>query len=469
MSWRDESTFKPSSALVDEEKEFLKIAKKLREVLKLEERQTKGEELEVKQLEKVAGRDKMVKEITGLAVKLPAHTEIFQKNEDIMELLPPGVQRDIDKKRSDDQARRQRKEAREVEERKKPEFMCRHEKPIVGVAVSRDSKYLFTCSKDKYVLSWSLSNPLLKCHATFAGHTGAVGALDLGSDFRLVSGGADSNVILWQADPSRHKPNSLVSPTTTLQHGGIVKVLRWCPFDEEAGGRRLASASDKLLSKPPAIAVWRVTDRNKIERVLQLDNLPTKANDVQWSGGAKMKLISAHDNGYVGIWLAEAPGSLLKTIKLHAGPVTSLCIACDGAILVTASQDSTVAAVDISTRETNTVATYRANRPLRAVAVSSDFEAGKAGAVIVGGGRAERDITTSKDLVSDEFEGTILNAEDGMPVASGKGHIGPVHAILSLPSVGSNGAFATVSEDGCLRVHDIRTGKLVHSDTPDGL
>mmetsp|Transcript_8550 Transcript_8550/g.25944 ORF Transcript_8550/g.25944 Transcript_8550/m.25944 type:complete len:472 (+) Transcript_8550:90-1505(+) len=471
MSWREQSTFKPSSALVEEEKEFLKVSKKLREVLKLEERQAKGEELESKQLEKISGKDKMVKEITALAVKLPSHTEIFSKNVDIMELLPSGIRRDIGKKRADDQSRRQRKEEREVEERKKAEFMCRHEKPIVGVVVSSDSKYLFTCSKDKYVLCWSLANPLLKCHATFAGHTGAVGALDIRPDFELVSGAADSNIMLWQADPARQKPGSIVPPVATLNHGGILKALRWCPFDEDRapGARRFASASDKLLSKPPVIGVWQVTSTSKIEQVLLLDNLPTKANDIQWAGGAKTKIISAHDNGYVGVWLAEAPGSLLKTIKLHSGPVTCLHITADGALLITASQDFSVAAVDITTKDTKTVATYRANRPLRAVTVSPDFEPGKAGSVIIGGGRAERDITTSKDLVSDEFEGTILDAVDGRPLASGKGHIGPVHAVLSLPSLGPNGGFATISEDGCLRVHDICNGRLLYSDTPDGL
>mmetsp|Transcript_26901 Transcript_26901/g.55885 ORF Transcript_26901/g.55885 Transcript_26901/m.55885 type:complete len:414 (-) Transcript_26901:134-1375(-) len=413
----------------------------------------------------------MVKDIAALAVKLPSHTEIFQKNEDIMEILPSGAKREIDKKRSDEQARRQRKEVREVEERKRPEFMCRHEKPIVGVAVSSDSKYLFTCSKDKYVLCWSLSNPLLKCITTFAGHTGAVGALDVAPNFKLVSGAADSNVILWQADPSLHRPCSVVSPATTLEHGGILKALRWCPFDEGNGsaGQRFASASDKLLKKPPVIAVWQVTSRGKIEQVLMLDNLPTKANDIQWAGGAKTKIISAHDNGYVGVWLAEAPGQLLKTIKLHEGPVTSLHITPDGAMLITASQDAKVCCVDITTKETATVASYRANRPLRAVTVSADFRAGEAGGVVVGGGRAERDITTSKDLVSDEFEATILDAADGHPLGSGKGHIGPVHSVLSLPELGSNGAFATISEDGCLRVHDIRDGHLLYSDTLDGL
>jgi len=256
-----------------------------------------------------------------------------------------------------------------------------------------------------------------------------------------------------------------VPPTTTFDHGGIIKVLRWCPFDGP-DSRRLVSASDKLVKTPPKIAVWRLTDDNKFEQELCQERLPTKANDVQWASGARTKLISAHDNGYVGVWLAEAPGDLLKTLKLHDGPVTSLYITTDGATLLTASHDCTAAAVNITTKDMNTLVTYKANRPLRAVTCSPDFQAGKAGTIIIAGGRAERDITTSKDLVADEFEGSILDSESGEWLASGKGHIGPVHYLLPLPDKGPNGCFATVSEDACVRIHDFTDGRCLYSDTP---
>jgi len=137
--------------------------------------------------------------------------------------------------------------------------MSHHEKPIVGVSVSSDGNFLFTCSKDKYVLCWSLSDPLLKCMCTFAGHTGAVMALDIAGP-RLVSGGADSQLVLWP-DPNRQRPCSIAEPAAVVEHGGIIKVLRFCPFDQGDGPPRLASASDKLLSKPPVIAVWRHSGR----------------------------------------------------------------------------------------------------------------------------------------------------------------------------------------------------------------
>lgn len=474
MSWRQESTFKPSSALVDEEKEFLKLAKKLREILKLEERSAKGETLEPNQQDKLTSKDKLLKEVSALAAKLPGETECLHKNQDITDLLPNAAVRDIEKKRRQEEERRHRREERTVEERKKPEFMCRHDRPILGIAISKDGKHLFTCSKDKYVLCWSLEKALLNCVVTFAGHNGAVFALDVSaaassSPAWLLSGGADGQVLLWQGEPSKHKPGTVAAPVRTLEHGGIVRVLRWCPFDdaETPNGRRFASASEKLGPKPPCIAVWQVSAKGEMKQILILEDLPTKANDLQWGGGTKLKLFSAHDNGYIGVWMAEAPGSLLKTVRLHAGPVSSLCITADGNTLVTASHDATAMALDITQRETPTVATWRSNRPLNAVVVSQDFRIGAeaAGKVILAGGKDPRDVTRSKDMQEDEFEAKVLDSSSGEILAAGKGHFGPIHALLVLPRLCPGGAFASASEDGCLRVHSLQDGKLLHSDT----
>lgn len=468
MSWRAESTYKPSSAFADDEKEFLKVAKKIREVLKLEERQAKGETLEKLQAEKVSSKEALLKEVVALAIKLPGETEVLAKNQDITSLLPPNVQRDIEKKRKQEEEKKQRRTQREEVSRKQPEFMIRHDRPILAVAASRSGERLYTCSKDKYVLCWSRAKPLLSVLTTFAGHSGAVWTIDVSPPIGpvpalLLSGGADGQVHLWEAEPSA-KPGAIVAPWKTLDHGGIVRVLRWCPFDDEeaaTSGRRFASASEKLGSKPPMIGVWRVTPAGEFENLLQLTTeLPTKANDLAWGGGAKIKLFSAHDNGYIGVWLAEKPGTLMKTIKLHAGPVSSLSLTARGSTLITASHDMTAKAVDVTKPTMDTLATWQANRPLNAVAASSDFEVGR-GTVVIAGGKDPRDVTRAKDMQEDEFEALVLDAASGDQVAAGKGHFGPIHALLSLPGIN---AVASASEDGCLRVHRL-DGQLLHSDT----
>lgn len=467
MSWRAESTFKPSSKLVDEEKEFLKLAKKIREILKLEERVAKGETLEGLQQEKVASKEKLLKEITTYAVKLPGESEVLQKNQDVTDLLPDGALRDIQKKRHQDQQQRERRAQQEAEKRDRPEFMPRHDKPIVDVALSADGGHLFTCSKDKYVLCWTMKDRLLQVLCTFAGHKGAVFAVDaVPGPCGLVSGGADGEVRLWQADPAKMRLGSVASPQASFEHGGIVRVLRWCPFDAPgATSRRLASASEKLVSKPPAICVWRIGERGRSECLVRIDDdkvLPGKANDLRWGGGAKTKLFSCHDNGYVGVWSADT-GDLLKTIKLHGAPIMSLALAQDGSSLVTASHDATSSVVDVTKPTTDVLRVYKANRPLNAVCLSADFKAGGGGAVVVAGGKNARDVTTQVTL-EDEFESKVRDGTSGDELCSTtKAHFGPVHRLLSLPALGKAGAFASISEDGCLKVHEL-DGRMLHSD-----
>jgi len=242
-----------------------------------------------------------------------------------------------------------------------------------------------------------------------------------------------------------------------------VRVLKWCPFDEGSAGRRFASASEKLGSTPAMIAVWHASPAGEAEKVLHIKDLPGKANDLQWGGGGKLKLFSAHDNGYVGVWLAEAPGSLMKTIKLHNAAISSLTLSSDATTLVTASHDKTSKAVDVSQPATETLATFELNRPLNAVAVSEDFQPQKTGTVVLAGGKDARDVTRAKDMQEDEFEAKVIDSASGKILAAGAGHFGPVHGLLSLPRIGTAGAFATVSEDGCLKVHGL-DGTLLHSD-----
>lgn len=471
MDWRKQSTFQRESKLATEEKDFLKLVKKYRDGKKLQERVDKGEELDPNQLEKLNQQDAIIQDLVAMAARLPG-TELLDKHPDIAELVPDRMRAAAERKASENQQRQQREdrrrqqqEDREREERERPEFRTNHSRPITCVTVSDDGKFLFTSSKDKLVLCWSMRERMLKCICTIAGHQGALWAVDVMGP-RLISGGADGKVNLWAADQAC-KPKGaeyvMSNPLATLDHGGIVRVLRWCPFDSDSESQRFATGSEKFGQTPPAIAVWSVTGRSRIERVTSMsDKLPGKANDIQWGGGGKTKLFTAHDNGYVGIWLAEDL-SLLKRLHLHKGPVTSFTLSDDGFTLVTASKDKSAAAVDVSQPSCEEVARYKANRPLNAVVVTPDYEAGTAGNIILAGGKDERDVTTEKTR-DDEFDSFILESESGRPVAQGSGHFGPVHAMCFLPNLGRNGAYASVSEDGCVRVHSIE-GRLLHADT----
>lgn len=447
----------------------MKATKKIREILKLEERLANGERLESKQQEKVGTKAQTVQDLCKIAQRLPGSTEVLNKCEDIAEFLPREIRDNMQKKHRQEQARVQRREEEERAEKERKEYMPRHERPITDIAVSHDGRHLFTSAKDSLALGWSLDGPHIRAHCTFGGHNGAVWAVSASAPIPrlgplLATGSADGKVCFWNAGLARVRKETVLAPTASVEHGGIVRVVRWCPFDADADLPRLATASEKLGERhPPAIVVWRLTARGGADEVLRITDLPTKANDLRWASGAKMKILSAHDNGYIGVWSAEAPGTLLKTVRLHTGPVMTISITADSKTLLTASLDRTGKAVDISTAAMETLATYSADRPLRAVAASPDYVPGAAGKVIFGGGREPREVTTSQ-LLEDEFEAAVLDGESKEWLASGRGHIGPVHRTLALPDCGPAGGFATVSEDGCLKVHGL-DGTLLHADT----
>lgn len=473
MSWRAESSFKASSKLTEDEKEYLKLCKKLRDVLKLEEKSKSGEALDATQQKKLESRDDMVKEVGRLAARLPGETELLDKNPDITELLPAGVRQGVRKARVEnierekqEQQRRERRDEKEREERKRAEFMTSHDRPILSVCSDAEGR-LYTGSKDKMVISWDTNSRQLMAAVTFAGHDGAVYCVDVSRPdapvpSRLLSGGADGKILMWR---TKVKGGQVASADSVTECGGSVRVLRWCPLDSGGDKMRFASASEKLGKTPASIAVWETGARGRAQRLLQITEIPTKANELQWSGGAKTKLISAHDNGYVGIWAAEGDGSLLKTIRLHSAPVSSLCLVADGTAIVTSSHDRTAKVVDISRPSTETLQTYQADRPLNCVCLSPDFVPGESGYLMVAGGRDPREVTTSK-LQADEFEAKVIDAKTKEVVAAGQGHFGPVHttSYVSWINMG-RGGFATASEDGTVRVHDI-DGTLLHSDTP---
>eukprot|EP00929_Paragymnodinium_shiwhaense_P107743 TRINITY_DN74105_c0_g1_i1.p1 TRINITY_DN74105_c0_g1~~TRINITY_DN74105_c0_g1_i1.p1 ORF type:complete len:475 (+),score=121.74 TRINITY_DN74105_c0_g1_i1:143-1567(+) len=468
MSWRAESTFTPTSKLADEEKNFLKLSKKIREIWKLEEKQKNGEKLEPNQLDKVTNLDTSIKEMIALVKRLPKNSEVLAKNPDMADLVPSSALKEAEQRR---QVEDKKKAAREAEAQRKKEiveFQPRHDRPVMDVTVSEDGKWVYTCSKDKVVLGWSTSKKLLEVVRTYGGFEGAVYAVDVspGPAPLLAAGGADGKVLFYSAEVRDKKP-AVVMPDGSLNHGGMVKALRWCPHDKQT----FATCADKLGNDPPCIALWTVAPNvlkqaagKAASLVTRITKIPARASAIAWDPvkGKMPKLFSSHDNGYVAVWKADETGALLTTIKLHTEPVTCVTITADGSTLFSSSRDRTVAVVDITSRECPVILRLKTNRPLNAVAVSEDFKKGSTAGLVVGGGQSERDVTTTKE-VEGEFEAQIYDwagsKGDMSWSAAGKGHFGPIHQIRFLPNKG----FVTAGEDGCVWGFDLE-GNVAHTD-----
>mmetsp|Transcript_37051 Transcript_37051/g.80970 ORF Transcript_37051/g.80970 Transcript_37051/m.80970 type:complete len:483 (+) Transcript_37051:43-1491(+) len=481
MSWRAECTLPPTSALNEDEKNFLKSVKKLRDVFKLEEKKAGGARLEANQQGKIDGKQAIIDEIAGLARRLPVQSSLWEKNPDVVALLPDSALERRNKAMSDTRAAADRRDKdrqdRERERASRPErarartpptHQTRHDRPVTRLTISPDGNFFYTSSKDKMILVWDVpqkGGQHMKARKTYAGHDGAVWGVDCclsegPNKGKLLSGSADGKICLWPGVETLGKRAEAVAPLATLDHGGIVKFVEWSLDDNS----KFVSCSYKLGSSPPFIAVWSL-DGTRSTCLVKIEKMPARANEVRWGApGGRTKLFSCHDNGYIAVWDAEN-GDLLKTLPLHKDIVTQLNFDFSRKVLLTASADKTALAVDVSTPAMATLKTYSADRPINAIAVPPTYLSAEATeednqTVAIAGGRDPRDVTTSK-LVEGEFDVLILGADQGDKWSAGKGHFGPVHCIRYFQD---GLGFASCGEDGCVKVYNA-DGSIHAADT----
>eukprot|EP00440_Ansanella_granifera_P049768 gb/GFBE01053937.1/.p1 GENE.gb/GFBE01053937.1/~~gb/GFBE01053937.1/.p1 ORF type:complete len:384 (+),score=91.67 gb/GFBE01053937.1/:1-1152(+) len=78
---------KQSSELSATEKEFMRVAKKVREVLKLEDEASKGTKLDGPRNKKLEGKEKLLQELREADSRLPEASNVREKNPDVMKAL----------------------------------------------------------------------------------------------------------------------------------------------------------------------------------------------------------------------------------------------------------------------------------------------------------------------------------------------------------------------------------------------
>jgi len=150
-----------------------------------------------------------------------------------------------------------------------------HTGAVEAVAVSPDSRILASASVDQTVVLWNISNPerpvLL---ARLTGFGGTVTAVTFSPDGRtLVTGSYDSHMILWDvSDPAR--PREI---TSVACPGGFSSVS----FSRDgtllvAGGYPMAQGFPDLFS-PGWAALWRVSGHDRLSRLRSFTNVGTES------------------------------------------------------------------------------------------------------------------------------------------------------------------------------------------------
>ncbi|CAD7947771.1 unnamed protein product [Amoebophrya sp. A120] len=453
MSWRAESQFVTQQQ--ENEKNFMKIAKKIRDIGKLELQA----HVEANQQQKLQQKAELLNEIAEVKVD----RSFWSKFDDIWALLPPKAQQRIEfrKAQADAEERRKQEEKEErkqrslnhVEEdvRRAPElnFVVRHERPVTDMCYDEQTGFLYSSSKDKAVVRWDVQGHKIVAHTTLCGHEGAVWCVDVHRG-EVVTGGADGLLIFWSADPNagRGKKEKIQQPHKVQNYGGIIKGLRVhdagiCLYTDKFGPKNPAHIAC-LSRDDPTQVIWKTTD------------IHCKINQLIWGPVGQPKIFTAHDDGNLNIWAGagdgEGGGKLMKSVTtLHDKAIISMNTHKN--FILTASSDMTVKAINSGSKDLPVCFHAKANRPLRAVA-AWDFPEEKCFAFVYGGGRDPKDVTTSY-LLPDEFDFyQSYLGESQSTIMTKNGSAGPLHRLIWVNPL--NKVFAA-SEDGEVKMWDAET------------
>ncbi|KAI4848109.1 putative eukaryotic translation initiation factor 3 subunit I, partial [Aureobasidium sp. EXF-8845] len=154
-------------------------------------------------------------------------------------------------------------------------------------------------------------------------------------------------------------------------------------------------------------------------------------------------IISGHEDGSVTQWDAKTGEEYERAYPHEDGMmVTDLQWSSDRTYFVTSSKDKTAKLMDAKTLEV--MKTYVADTPLNSAAITpvKDY-------VIVGGGQAAMDVTTTSARQG-KFEARFYHKIFEEEIGRVRGHFGPLNYVAVSP-LGTG--YASGGEDGYVRVH----------------
>jgi len=448
MSWRAECKAAPLSHLSAAEKDFLKVAKKLRDVLKLEEKRAAGEPLLSNQEAKIDTKDELIAELLKHAKLMPPRTETVDKNQDVINLLPPDevshlkvhLKQQLKAEEVKEKKEERRFEMRHELERRNVEPQKNHSRPITAVVFDPATLRVYTASKDKFIIEWILKDGAMLAKRTLSGHDGSVWGIDL-LDSDLLSVAADGNLCLF---PGTGK--EVTRPLRTITMGGVAKRIATNKDECDTKGY-IVIAGDKMGQHPAYVTVLKPD----LSEVWRKTEFPTKCTSVAWGYAGGNPVLTAHEDGRVAVW-ETLTGNRLTVIHLHDGPITQIqrC----GTFLCSASEDCSGKVVDLTTKQFMIPHKVMANRPLRTCAYDGR------GTIVYSGGREDKMVALSANL-PDEFEIFIRN-EESLHVTQGA-HFGPVHQLIFQTDTDEPDFFFGVSEDGTFKYWDTEA-KMIAQD-----
>jgi len=175
---------------------------------------------------------------------------------------------------------------------------------VLGLAFSRDGKFLVSAGLDGLLSQWSLYDGALVKEIPAHGNGLGVSSVDVNPSGRIVSGGGDGDVKLW----SMNSEDLVGTFPKASDESGVLSVA----FDP-AGTRVAAAYGDGTV---------RIFDPQTNALLRTLTEFKTKTTVVAFSPNGKY-LAAAGVDSTIRVWDAQT-FFLLQTMRGKSGPVTSL-------------------------------------------------------------------------------------------------------------------------------------------------
>jgi len=309
--------------------------------------------------------------------------------------------------------------------------LLKHGRPVTDVIFNKEGDMLFSCDKDGSLFVWWSDNG--ERIGTYNGHTGAIYSLDVDRRSKyLLSGSADTSVKLWDVETGKN--------LKTYMNDVVVRCVKFAYGDE-----KFLVVTDAVMRENAEIHVVDMFDefgeiRKKEKIVFQMEE-PDKVKICKaiW-GFNNEQIISCTSEGFVKVYDTEKQ-TLVKAMRVHEGPITSIKSDKDCVTFITASKDGKAKLFDIRSYEV--IKTFDVGRPINCSDISPLMEH-----IIMGGGERAEDVTTSIST-TEQFQVRFYHSIYEEELEKVLGHFGPVNAISFNPDGRS---FASGGEDGYVRL-----------------
>lgn len=215
------------------------------------------------------------------------------------------------------------------------------EQPIRTLAFSPDNVQLASGGEDRMVHTWNAETGAAL--ETYTGHTGPVLSLAYASDRRVVSGSADKQALVWDANP-------VWSWERTI--GGSMSPMlidRVTALDFSPDGKLLASGGGDP-SRSGELKIWNVSDGTLVREIVDAHSDTVLGIDFSPEGNY---LASCAADKFVKVF-DVATGTFVKAFEGHTHHVLGVAWRADSKVLASCGADNVIKVWDFATGEQKT-------------------------------------------------------------------------------------------------------------------